>query len=142
MSADRVMFTHLETGHEQWLAPPGLAEEVPVDPQKSAVPLDDSRSQLQIASGIDRHVNPHPNVTCDSCHSAVTTVRFQSLNRHNFDLCEVCIVEDSSADDWMRHEFISSGSIQQPDLPLEAACGENAEKSEMKSRDNDDAEMQ
>ena len=136
------MFTHLETGHEQWLAPPGLAEEVPVDPEKSAVALDDSRSQLQRASGRDRHVNPHPNVTCDSCHSAVTAVRFQSLNRHNFDLCELCIVEDTSDDDWMRHEFISSGSIRQPNLLPEAASGENAEKNEMKSRDNDDTEMQ
>ena len=34
--------------------------------------------------------NPHPNITCNNCNSAIGTVRYACLDCKDFDLCARC----------------------------------------------------
>jgi len=95
----RIVFHDLTTGRDQLQVPAGFADSAATDAPgvtgTAGVAQRDSRTQ-----GI------HLGISCDGCQGAVVGVRYQSMVRGNFDLCETCMLEDQSPDDWIKHEFV------------------------------------
>merc|ERR1711998_405923 len=55
----------------------------------------------------------HPRVICDACERHVTGIRYHSLTRHNFDLCEPCMWAEANAglregQRWMKIAFVAT----------------------------------